>query len=94
MIISNDSISKFYQCNIPGFCQGIFMFLVSASGKKKKKKNAKNQIIRNLKKYVSKNKIYLCLKKKSNVSNISNIFKLDFITLSLFTLFFFFDISF
>ena len=37
MIISNDSISKFYLCNIRGFCQGIFMFLVSASGKKKKK---------------------------------------------------------
>ena len=31
-------------------------------------------------KNVSKNKIYFCLKKKSNVSNILNICKVDFIT--------------
>ena len=40
-----------------------------------RQKNTKNQILRNLKKYVSKNKLYFCLKKKSNVSNILNIFK-------------------
>ena len=46
------------------------MFLVSVLAKKSKKLNS----------YVSKNKIQFCSKKKSNVSNISNIFKLDFIT--------------
>ena len=34
MIIFKDSISKFYQCNIQGFCRGISMFLVSTSAKK------------------------------------------------------------
>ena len=46
------------------------MFLVSVLAKKCKKLNS----------YVSKNKIQFFSKKKSNVSNISNIFKLDFIT--------------
>ena len=49
MIISNDSISKFYLCNIRGFCQGIFMFLVSASGKKKKKKMPRIKLLEILK---------------------------------------------
>ena len=45
-----------------------------------RQENTKNQILSNLKKYVSKNKLYFCLKKKSNVSNILNIFNFDFIT--------------
>ena len=62
------------------------MFLVSASAKKKKK-SQDNYILRILKKYVSNNKIYFCLKKESNISFNKNvifvfhiIFKLDFIT--------------
>ena len=34
MIIFNDSISKFYQCSIRGFCRGICTYLVSSSAKK------------------------------------------------------------
>ena len=34
MIILNDSISKFYQCSIRGFCQGISMFFSICLGKK------------------------------------------------------------
>ena len=88
MIIFNDSISKFYQCIICGFCRGI-SFLVSASEKKKKKSktNAEaTKFLGILKKYVSNNKICFLLKKKSNVlfnKNVTfafhTIFKLDFI---------------
>ena len=63
MIIFNDSFSKFYQCNIWGICRGISMFLVSASARK----YWGNEILRNLKKYVSENKIYFCWRTKSNV---------------------------
>ena len=35
MIIFNDSVSKFYQWSIRGFCRGISVFLVSALAKKK-----------------------------------------------------------
>ena len=34
IIIFNDSISKFYQCSIRGFCQGISMFFSICLGKK------------------------------------------------------------
>ena len=84
MIIFNDSISKFYQCSIWGFCRGISMFFSICLGKK----NAEViKFLGILKKYVSKNKIYFCSRKKSNVSLnkkvifvFHTIFKLDFIT--------------
>ena len=83
MIIFNDSISKFYQCSIWGFCRGISMFFSICLGKK----NAEViKFLGILKKYVSKNKIYFCSRKKSNVSLnkkvifvFHTIFKLDFI---------------
>ena len=61
MIIFNDSISKFYQCSIWGFCQGIFMsFIICLS-----KKNAEViKLFEILKKYVSGIKIYIFLFKK------------------------------
>ena len=65
MIIFNDLICNFYQCSIQGFCKGIFMFLVSALAKKKMKRQLNFQ--ESQKKYIFKNKIYFCLKKKSNV---------------------------
>ena len=83
MIIFNDSISKFYQCSIWGFCRGISMFFSICLGKK----NAEViKFLGILKKYVSKNKIYFCSRKKSNVSLnkkvifvFHTIFKLNFI---------------
>ena len=83
MIIFNDSISKFYHCSIWGFCWGISVFFSIYLGKK----NAEAIIfLAILKKYVSKNKTYFCLKKKSNnlldkkvVFVFHTIFKLDFI---------------
>ena len=84
MIIFNDSISKFYQCSIWGFCRGISMFFSICLAKK----NAEViKFLGFLKKYVSENKIYFCSRKKSNVSLnkkvifvFHTIFKLDFIT--------------
>ena len=84
MIIFNDSISKFYQCSIWGFCRGISMFFSICLGKK----NAEViKFLGILKKYVSENKIQFSSKKKSNVSLnkkvifvFHTIFKLDFIT--------------
>ena len=72
MIIFNDSIGKFYQCSI--FVEAYLCFLVSASAKEMPRTK-----FLDLKNNVPRIK-YICLKKKSNVSNISNIFKLDFIT--------------
>ena len=85
MIIFNDSISKFYQGIIGVFCRGISMFFSICLAKKKK--NAETiKFLGILKKYVSKNKIYFCLKKKSNVLLnekgffvFHKIFKLDFL---------------
>ena len=84
MIIFNDSISKFYQCSIWGFCRGISMFFSICLAKK----NAEViKFLGFLKKYVSENKIYFCSRKKSNVLLnkkvffvFHTIFKLDFIT--------------
>ena len=84
MIIFNDSISKFYQCSIWGFCRGTSMFFSICLAKK----NAEViKFLGFLKKYVSENKIYFCSRKKSNVSLnkkvifvFHTIFKLDFIT--------------
>ena len=84
VIIFNDSISKFYQCSIWGFCRGISMFFSICLAKK----NAEViKFLGFLKKYVSENKIYFCSRKKSNVSLnkkvifvFHTIFKLDFIT--------------
>ena len=90
MIIFNDSISKFYQCNIRGFCRGMCMFFNICLAKK----NADAiKFLGILKKYVSKNKIFFCLKKNSNFLDITindlryeikfeshTISKLDFIT--------------
>ena len=66
------------------FAKEYLCFLVSASAKKKKKCWGKFLVI--LKKYLSKNKMYVCLK-KSNVSLNKKvifvfhmIFKLDFVT--------------
>ena len=83
MIIFNDSISKFYQCSIWGFWRGISLFFSICLGKK----NAEViKFLGILTKYVSKNKIYFCSRKKSNVSLhkkfiivFHTIFKLDFI---------------
>ena len=83
MIVYNDSVSKYYQCSIRGFCGGISMFSSICLAKK----NAEAiKFLGLLKKYVSKNKIYFCLKKKSHVSLnkkvifvFQPIFKLDFI---------------
>ena len=88
MIIFNDLISKFYQCSIWDFSRGLSMFFsISASTKKKKKKSAEINFLAILKKYISKNKIYFCLRKKGNVFLnkkvmiiFYTIFKLDFIT--------------
>ena len=84
MIIFNDSVSKFYQCSVWGFCPGISMFFSISLGKK----NAEViKILGILNKYVSENKICFCSSKKSNVSLnkkvicvFRTIFKLDFIT--------------
>ena len=84
MIIFNEAISNFCQCSIGGFCQGISMFFSICL----LKKNAEViKFLGILKKYVSKNKIYFCSRKKSNVSLnkkvifvFHTIFKLDFIT--------------
>ena len=46
----------------------ISMFLGICFGKKKKKNAEAMKFLGTLKKYVSKNKLYTCLKKKSNVS--------------------------
>ena len=59
MIIFNDSISTFYQCSIQGFCRD--MFFITCLGSKMLKDEMKMQ------RDVSRNKIYLCLKYKSNV---------------------------
>ena len=86
MIIFNDSISKFCQCSIRGFCRGISMFFRICLSKKKKIAEV-IKFLRILKKYLSKNKIHFCLEKKSNVSLNKKVifdfhanFKLDFIT--------------
>ena len=64
------------------------MFFSVCRGKKKKNNNNAKKIkfLGILKKYASKNKIYFCLKKKSNVSLNKKVifvfhatFKLDFI---------------
>ena len=85
MIIFNDSISKFYQCSIWGICRGISMFFSICLDKK----NA--EVIKfwgMLKKYVSKNKIYLFFLRKKSIFLLNKkvifvfdtIFKLDSIT--------------
>ena len=84
MIIFNDSIGKFYQCSIRGFSQGRSTFFSICLGKK----NAEAiEFLGIKKKYVSKNKICFCFKKKSNASLykeiifvVHTIFKVDFIT--------------
>ena len=76
MMIFNDSISKLCQCSIQGICRGTSMLFSTCLGQK----TAKKYILRNLKKYISKNEIYFSLKKESNVLNISDIFKLYFVT--------------
>ena len=63
MITFNDSVSKFYHSCIWGFWRGISMFFSICLSKK----NAKAIKFLGIFKNVSKNKIYLCLKKKSNV---------------------------
>ena len=70
---------------LEAFAEAHLCFLVSALAKKKKMLRQLNSQ-ESLKKYVFKNKIYFCLKKKSNVSLnkkfifvFDTIFKLDFI---------------
>ena len=98
MIIFDDSVREFYQCSVrnshrqsadvEAFADAsVYLgFLIPASAKKIKNAEA-IEFLGILKKYVSKNKIYFCLKKKSNVllNNqvvfvFHTIFKLDFIT--------------
>ena len=74
---------SFTSAAFEAFAEAYLCFLVSTSAKK----SWGNWILRNLKKYVSKSKTYLCLKRKSNVSLnkkvvtvFHTIFKLDFIT--------------
>ena len=56
MIIFNNSINKFYQCNIWSFCQGIYMFFSTCLGKE----NAEViKFLGILKKYVSKSNIFV-----------------------------------
>ena len=62
MIIFNDSVSKFYQWSIRGFCRGISVFLVSALAKKKNAEAV--EFLEILKKIYLQNKIYFCLKKE------------------------------
>ena len=65
VIVFNDPINKFYQCSICGFCRGISMSFSICPGKKN------IEVIKFLgivTKCAAKNKIYFCLKKKSNVS--------------------------
>ena len=81
-IIFNDSISKFYRCSIRGLCRGISMFISICLRKKKKNAEAIKFLI--IKKHVFKNKMYFCLKKKSNVllnKKVIFIFQHDFQTL-------------
>ena len=88
MIIFNDAISKFYQCRIRGFCRGISMVISVRGMLPRQKRYAEAiKVLGILKKDVSKNKIYFCLKKKNNVFFLNKevifffhtIFKLDFI---------------
>ena len=75
---------SFTSAAFEAFAEAYLCFLVSASAKK----NAEViKFLGILKKYVSKNKIYFCSRKKSNVSLnkkvifvFHTIFKLDFIT--------------
>ena len=98
MIIFNDSIPvqppkvASAVCKCQGFCRGMSMLfsIVSARQKKKRKKKKNTDAFKSteiFKKCTSKNKIYFCLKKKSNVSlnkkvifGFHTIFKLVFIT--------------
>ena len=83
MIIFNEWISNFYQCNIWGCCRGISVFFSICLGKK----NAEIiKFLGILKKYVSENKMYFYSRKKSNVLLnkkaffvFHTIFKPDFI---------------
>ena len=76
--------ASFTSAAFEAFAEAYLCFLVSASAKK----NAEViKFLGILKKYVSKNKIYFCSRKKSNVSLnkkvifvFHTIFKLDFIT--------------
>ena len=79
---------SFTNAALEDFADANLWFLVSTLAKKnlKKLKEAIN-LLGILKKYVPMNKIYFCLKEKSNVSrnkkvifNFHTIFKLDFIT--------------
>ena len=69
MIIFNDSISKFYQCSIWGFCLGISMFFSICLGKK-----MLNKIY-----FCSRKKSNVLLNKKV-IFVFHTIFELDFIT--------------
>ena len=88
MIIFNDSVSKFYQCNIWGLCWGKSMVFSICFGQKKKKTEQAIKFLGILtKNIVSMNKIYFCWEEKSDVSvnkkvifDFHTIFKLDFIT--------------
>ena len=65
MFVTLDITSgKFYQCSIWGFCRGISMFFTICLSKENVKAI---KFLGILKKCVCKNKIYFCLKKKSNV---------------------------
>ena len=87
IIIFNDSISKFYQRSIRGFCRDISMFFSNCLCKKKKKKKIQKKIQKKnaqaskflgiLKKYVSENKIYFCLKRKAMFCLIKSFFCLS-----------------
>ena len=55
---------RFTSAALEDFAEAYLSFLVSASAKKKKKKNAREiKSLEILKKYVSKNNRYFCLKK-------------------------------
>ena len=57
---------SFTSAAFEAFAEAYLCFLVSASAKKKQNAEA-IKFLGILKKYVSNNKIYFCLKKKSNV---------------------------
>ena len=83
MIIFNDSISKFYQCSIWGFCRGISMFFSICLGKKNAEVIKFLGILKNMSpkiKYIFVQERKEMFLNKKVIFVFHTIFKLDFIT--------------
>ena len=84
MIIFNDSISKFYQCSIQGFCRGISMFFSICLRKKNAEAIKFSEILKNMSTRIK----FIFLKKRKAMFRLleklffvfRTIFKFDFIT--------------